>query len=78
MYVSDSKIASSFEMGPDKFHYYLTYGLATYFKSALVDTLKKSDCHVLLFDESLNDFTQISEMDLLFRFFVNSTNTKHY
>ena len=71
----DSKIAISFQMGPDKLHYYVTFGLAPYFKSLLTDTLKKSDCHVLSFDESLSDFTQTSEMDLLVQFFHNSTNT---
>ena len=35
----DSKIASSFQMGPDKLHYYVTFGLAPYFKSILIDTL---------------------------------------
>ena len=70
----DSKIAGSFQMGPDKLHYYVTFGLAPYFKSLLTDTLKKSDCHILSFDESLNNFTQ-TEMDLLARFFNNSTNT---
>ena len=71
----DLKIASSFQMRPDKLHYFVTFGLAPYFKSLLTDTLKKYDCHVLLFDESLNDFTQTSEIDLLVRFFHNSTNT---
>ena len=61
----DSKIASSFQMGPDKLHYYVTFGLAPYFKSLLTDTLKKSDCHVLSFDESLDDFTKTSEMQTL-------------
>ena len=70
----DSKIASSFQMGPDKVHY-ITFGLAPYFKSSLIDTLRKSDSHVLLFDESLNDFTQTSEMDLLVWFSDNSANT---
>ena len=51
------------------------FWLAPYFKSLLIDTLKKSDSHVLSFDESLNDFSQTSEMDLLVRFFANSTNT---
>ena len=58
-------------MGPDELHYYVTFGLAPYFKSLLIDTLKKSDCHVLSFDESLNDFTQTSEIDLLVWFFDN-------
>lgn len=71
----DSKIADSFEMGPDKLHYYVNFGIAPYFKSLLIETLKKSECYVLSFDESLNDFTQTSEMDLLVRFFDESTNT---
>ena len=35
----DCKITSSFQMGPDKLHYYATFGLAPYFKSLLTDTL---------------------------------------
>ena len=69
----DSKTASSFQMEPDKLHYYVTFWLAPYFKSLPIDLLKKSDCHVLSLDESLNDFTQTSKMDLLVRFFDNST-----
>ena len=71
----DSKITSSFQIQLDKFHHYVTFGLAPYFKSLLIDTLKKSDCHVLSFDESLNDFTQTSGIDVLVSFFDNSTNT---
>ena len=60
------KTANSFRMGPDKLHYYVTFGLASYFKSLLTGTPKKSDC--------TNDLTQTLDMDLLVRFFDNSTN----
>ena len=72
----DSKIGSSFQMGPGKLQCYVTFWLlAPYLKVLLIDTLKKSDCHVLSLDESLNNFTQTSEIDLLFQFFNNSPNT---
>ena len=71
----DSKIGSSFQMGPDKLQCYVTFWLALYLKVLIIDTLKKSDCHVLSLDESLNNFTQTSEIDLLFQFFDNSPNT---
>ena len=71
----DSKIGSSFQMGPDKLQCYVTFWLALYLNVLIIDTLKKSDCHVLSLDESLNNFTQTSEIDLLFQFFDNSPNT---
>ena len=58
------------QMGPDKLHCYVTFRLFPCFKLSLIDILKKSDCHVPSFDESLNDFTQTSEMDLLFGFLI--------
>ena len=36
--------------------------------------LKKSECFVISFDESLNEITQSCEMDLLFRYFDHLTN----
>ena len=64
----DSRIAKSFSLARAKSLYTVTHGLAPYFKSVLVSTLDKSDVHVYSFDESLNDVTQICEMDLHVRF----------
>jgi len=77
----DSKIASSFQVGADKVRYMTNYGIAPYFKSLLVDSLKMSDCYVVSFDESLNDMTQSCEMDLLLRYFDkldNKVKTRYY
>ena len=63
----DSKIASQFRMARSKAMYETNYGLAPYFKTILNDNLKLSDIHVYSFDESLNDVTQTSEMDLYLR-----------
>ena len=50
----DSKIAKSFELGATKLKYVINFGIAPYFR----DILQRSDCFVISFDESLNDYTQ--------------------
>ena len=65
----DSEIAKSFELGADKLKYVINFGLAPYFEDMLGELLKKSDHHVISFDESLNDVTQNCQMDILVRFF---------
>ena len=73
----DSKIASQFRMARSKAMYEINHGLAPYFKTILNDTLKLSDIHVYSFDESLNDVTQTSEMDLYLRYWdVNDDHVK--
>ena len=43
----------------------------------MTDHLEKSDMHVFSFDESLNDVTQTSEMDLYVRYWdVNASQVK--
>ena len=64
---SDSDIAKQFSMGRTKSMYVINNGLAPFFKSQLTDDLEKSGIHVFSFDESLNDVTQTSEMDLYIR-----------
>ena len=51
------------------------YGIASYFKGLLIDSLKKSDCFVVSFDESLNHVLQSSEIDLLLRYFDSDNFT---
>ena len=46
----------------------ITHGLAPYSKSILVDATGRSDVCKCSFDESLNEVTQSSEMDLYVRF----------
>ena len=63
----DSDIAQQFSMGHTESMYVINHGLAPFFESQLTDDLEKSDIHVFSFDESLNDVTQTSEMDLYVR-----------
>ena len=53
----DSKIASSFSMARTTTMYVINDGLTSYFKSLLLDSLKKSDIYVYSFDKSLNYVT---------------------
>ena len=62
----DSKITKSFEFGVTKLKYVFNFGIATYFRDILHNHLQKSDCFIS-FDESLNDYTQNCQMDILIR-----------
>ena len=62
----DSKITKSFEFGATKLKYVFNFGIATYFRDILHNHLQKSDCFIS-FDESLNDYTQNCQMDILIR-----------
>ena len=64
----NSNIAKSFELGVTKLKYVINFGIAPYFRYILYNHLK-SDCFVISFDESLNDYTQNCQMDILIRFF---------
>ena len=64
----DSKIAKSFELGATKPKYVINFGIAPYFRNVLYNHLQKSDCFIS-FDESLKDYTQNCQMDLLIRYF---------
>ena len=73
----DNNIAQQFSMGRTKSMYVINHGLAPFFKLQLTDDLEKSDIHVFSFDESLNDVTQTSEMDLYVRYWdVNASQVK--
>ena len=54
----DSKIAKAFEIGATKLKYFISLGVAPYIKNILYNHLSKSDCFVVSFAESLNDYTQ--------------------
>ena len=77
----DSAIALQFQMARSKSMYELNHGLAPHFKSLLVETLQMSEIHVYSFDESLNEVTQTSEMDLYIRFWDvnrNRVNVRYF
>ena len=67
---SQFKLMIDWTMFPDSKMQYglINHGLAPYFKSLLLDSLKKSDIYVYSFDESLNYVTQTCEMDLYIRY----------
>ena len=66
---TDSNIAKSITVGADKMRYVVNFGIDPVFKSILIDSIKKAEVFVALFDESLNEQTQNCEMDILIRYF---------
>ena len=77
----DSAIALQFQMACSKSMYKLNHGLAPHFKSLLLETLQMSEIHVYSIDESLNEVTQTSEMDLYIRFWDlngNRVNVRYF
>ena len=50
-------------MGPTKLRYFVNFGIASYFKSVLIESIKQSLRHIVSFEESLNVMTQSCEMD---------------
>ena len=62
-------------MGCKNSMYVTNHGFAPF--SQLIDDLEKSDFHVFSFDESLNDVTQTSDMELYVRYWdVNASQVK--
>ena len=54
--------------------YVVNHGIAPYLKEMLENEVKISDWFVGSFDESLNDVTQTSEMDICIRFWNKENN----
>ena len=69
---SDSKIAKFFESTKHK--YVISFGIAPYFRDILYNHLQKSDCFVISFDESLNDYTENCQINILIRYFDHVEN----
>ena len=65
----DIKIAKSFELGATKLKYVINFRIVPYFRDILYNHVQKSDCFVISFDESLNNYTQNSQMDISIRYF---------
>lgn len=70
----DSDIAKNFQMSKTKVGYYITFGIAPYFKNLLLRDIKDSPFYSVLFDESLNKIFQEEQMDIQIRFWNNSSN----
>ena len=71
---TDSELAQNVGIKKTKACYLVTHGIAVHFRNMLLDQAKKSKIHVLSFDESLNDNTQLCEMDIILRFWDESGN----
>ena len=57
---TDSEIAKDFQLSRTKLTYITNFGIAPYFHQLLIDELENCNYYSLLFDESLNDFTDMS------------------
>ena len=68
------KSVKLFSMARTKSMYVINHGIAPYFKSLLKADIEKSDMFSFSFDESLNEATQTSEMDLYIRFWDVNLN----
>lgn len=77
----DSSIAKSFSCGEKKCAYIVSHGLGPYFRKQLDDQISTLDSFVVLFDESFNECTHSSQMDIHVRFFdeaKNEVNTRYF
>ena len=78
---SDSAIASSFQLSKTKCSYYVNYGLAPFIKDLLAKDVRSSPYFSVLFNESLNNILQQSQMDIQLRFWSDSdglVKTRYY
>lgn len=71
---SDSEIAKKLKLRKDKVAYTVTYGLKKYFEDELINLASSSDYIVGAFDESLNEVTKKQQMDIVIRFWNNTSN----
>ena len=69
-----SQIAQKMRLELNKLKYMVNHGIAPCVKDILRDDVRKSDWYVVSFDESMNDITQTSEMDICLRFWNDETN----
>ena len=76
----DSNIAKNLACGKTKCSYIVTYGLASYFKSLVNDTLSSLDCFVAMLDESYNKILKQGQMGVHVRFWdiENNCIATHY
>ena len=58
-------VLSTFLMGRTKLQYVINYGLFSHFKQMILNEILNSPLMSVLYDESLNDSIQKSEMEIL-------------
>ena len=73
---TDSNIAKSITCSElwNVVNYVVNYGISPVFKSILIDSVRKAEVFVALFDERLNEQTQNCEIDILVRYFDDIEN----
>ena len=64
---SESKLAKNIVNRINQINVF-KHGIAPYLKSLLKADIKKSDCYLILFDESLNEKMQMSKIDVYIRY----------
>ena len=64
----DSEIASLYSMSESKYRYLTTFGLGSHFSKLLLEKVKASPAHCILFDESLNNELQNKQLDVHVQF----------
>ena len=70
----DSDVAKGFTLSKTKCKYFVTYGLAPFYKKNLIADIKKSPYFTLHFDESTNKILQTEQMDACIRFWCEKSN----
>ena len=60
----DNEIAKNMSIGKTRSVYLIKHGITPYLRSLLEAVIKKFDSYVILFDESLNEKTQMCKMDV--------------
>ena len=74
--ISGSNIAKVFPVEPSKFKFILNHELAPYFYKTLNNKVSAANCFVICFEESLNNVTQLCEIDLMVHFFDQDDRIK--
>ena len=69
------KLPNPLNLDPPNLNMLSISELLIYFRDILYNHLQKSDCFVISFDESLNDYAQNCQMDILIRYFDHVENT---
>ena len=67
-------VSAQFQMGRTKLHYIINHGIYPYFRRMVLDEILRSPFMTVLFDESLNDSIQKSEMDIHIRYWREGDN----
>ena len=70
----DSDVAKCFALSKTKCSYYITYGVAPFYKGNLIADIKKSPYYTLYFDESMNRILQTEQMDACIRYWCVKSN----